>query len=199
MTSFEEKIAKISINHSEFIILGLISEEREGDHAYSINKKIKDRGMRSWTNIGRSSVYRVIRNLEEKGLAITWIEEIDNRSINKFKLTDQGIEVLKAKVFNVIKEFVGRDDKDFYVAFSMLPILSTEQLIKGFSNSINLMKKHKKELEEMLEENSKTPLNVRGLFIHPIKILQTDIEFLEMVLDEIRRGGGKVDPEAYNK
>jgi len=51
----------------------------------------------------------------------------------------------------------------------------------------------------MLKENSKMPLNVRGLFIHPNKILQTNIEFLEMVLDEIKRGGGKIDKEAYNK
>ena len=199
MTLFEKKVTEISINHSEFIILGLISEEREGDHAYNINKKIKARGMRSWTNIGRSSVYRVIKNLEEKGLAITWIEEIDNRSINKFKLTDQGIEVLKAKVFNVINEFVGRDDKDFYVAFSMLPILTTEQLIKGFSNSINLMNKQKKELEEMLDENSRTPLNVRGLFIHPIRIIQTDIEFLEMVLKEIKKGDGYSESKTPSK
>lgn len=199
MTQFEEKATEISINHSEFIILGLISEEREGDHAYNINKKIEGRGMRSWTNIGRSSVYRVIKNLEEKGLAITWIEEIDNRSINKFKLTDQGIGVLKAKVFSVINEFVGRDDKDFYVAFSMLPILTTKQLIKGFSNSINLMKKHKKELEEMLEGNYKTPLNVRGLFIHPIKILKADIEFLEMVLEEIQKGGTQLDSKILDK
>ena len=198
MTQFE-KAPEISINHSEFIILGLISEEREGDHAYNINKKIEGRGMRSWTNIGRSSVYRVIKNLEEKGLAITWIEEIDNRSINKFKLTDQGIGVLKAKVFSVINEFVGRDDKDFYVAFSMLPILTTKQLIKGFSNSINLMKKHKKELEEMLEGNYKTPLNVRGLFIHPIKILKADIEFLEMVLEEIQKGGTQLDSKILDK
>jgi len=63
----------------------------------------------------------------------------------------------------------------------------------------NTIKKHKLELEKMLKENSKMPLNVRGLFIHPNKILQTNIEFLEMALDEIKRGGGKIDKEAYNK
>ena len=116
-----------------------------------------------------------------------------------YKITSRGTKLLKKKIYKVLNEFIGRNDPDFYMAFSMLPYLSEIEQIEVFSNSVITIKKHKLALEEMLDENSKTSLNVRGLFIHPIKILQTDIEFLEMVLDEIKRGGGKVDPEVFNK
>jgi DNA-binding PadR family transcriptional regulator len=185
----EKKSNKISLNHAEFIVLGLIAEFPS--HAYNINKRIEERGMRNWTSIGRSSIYRVIKSLEKKGLANKWLEEVDNRTLKVYNITEKGSRILKEKVFNTLKGFIGRNDEDFYVAFSMLPILTNEQQLEAITNSLTTITRHKKELEEMLEENSKMPLNVRGLFLHPIKILGTDIEFLQWVLDEIKDGGDK--------
>jgi len=197
MSPQEENNTIISLNHAEFIVLGLIAENPS--HAYNINKRIEERGMRDWTNIGRSSIYRVIKSLEKKGLTDKWIEEVDNRTLKVYNITEKGARVLKEKVFNVIKEFIGKKDEDFYVAFSMLPILTQKQQFEAITNSINKIKKNIKGLEDMLEENSHMPLNVRGLFVHPIKILEIDIEFLNWVLEEIEKGGGKVDPEVYDK
>ena len=54
-------------------------------------------------------------------------------------------------------------------------------------------------LEQMLAGFSNMPVNVTGLFIHPIKVLQTDIEFLEMVLQEIKKRGEQIDSDAYSQ
>jgi len=50
------------------------------------------------------------------------------------------------------------------------------------------MKKHKVDLENMLKGNRNFPINVSGLFIHPIKILETDILFIEWVIEKINEG-----------
>jgi len=178
------------LSHKQFIILGLVAEQPS--HAYNINQRINDRGMRDWTNIGKSSIYRIIGEIEELGLIRkSYEEEVDNRVRKIYTITNFGMTVLKKKVYDVIGEFFGRKDEDFYVAFSMLPILTYEEQTKAFTKSLMKIKKHKRELEKMLAENSHMPLNVTGLFIHPIKILKTDIEFLEWVLEEIEKGGGK--------
>jgi len=197
MTTEEKQQKEISLNHAEFIVLGLIAEE--SSHAYNINKKIEERGMRNWTNIGRSSIYRVIKSLEKENLANKWIEEVDNRIQHVYKITDLGFQTLRKKVFTVLREFHGRNDEDFYVAYSMLPILTKEEQIEAITYSLNKIRIHKKELEEMLEKNSKYPINVTGLFIHPIKILQVDIEFLEWILEELKKGSYQIGPKAYNK
>lgn len=197
MPTQKESNIIITLNHAEFIVLGLIAENPS--HAYNINKRIEERGMRDWTNIGRSSIYRVIKNLEKKGLTDKWIEEVDNRTLKIYNVTERGFRMLKEKVLNVISEFMGKKDEDFYVAFSMLPLLSREEQIKAINHSLNKIKKNKKGLEKMLEQNSQMPLNVRGLFEHPIRILGTDIEFLEWVLEEIKKGGDQIDPESYGK
>ena len=193
---------EVVLKHKEFVILGLLAENPRGDHAYNINKKIDERGMRDWTNIGAdislSTIYRVLNRSENKGLVENYIEEVDNRERKVYTITDYGARILKEKVYNVIKGFIGKNDENFYVAFSMLPLLSTEQMIEAFSCSIETMKRHKIELENMLKVNPKYPINVSGLFIHPIKILETDILFMEWVIEKIN-GGDEIGSKIPSK
>ncbi|MFX1374756.1 MAG: PadR family transcriptional regulator [Promethearchaeota archaeon] len=185
------------LNHREFVVLGLIAEFPS--HAYSINQRIDERGMREWTSIGKSSIYSDLNNLEENGLVDSYREEVDNRIRKVYSITDSGFKILRKKTYDVIKDFVGRNDENFYVAFSMLPILTHEQQVEAIKNSLTTITKHKKELEDMLAQNSNMPLNVRGLFVHPINILGTDIEFLNWVLDEIKDGGDQNKHEVYGR
>ena len=66
------------LNHREFVVLGLVAEFPS--HAYSINQRIDERGMRAWTSIGKSSIYSDLNNLEEKGLVDSYREEVDEQS-----------------------------------------------------------------------------------------------------------------------
>ena len=191
------EVDNYELSHVAFVTLGLVAERQ--CHAKDIDERIEQRGMRDWTAIGTSSIYGVLKKLKNNGLVSSWIEELDNRMIKVYQITNLGLQVLKGKVFNVLKEFIGKNDENFYVAFSMLPILTKEQQTEAITSSINKIKKHKEGLEDMLKENSHMPLNVRGLFVHPIKILGIDIEFLEWVLEEIKQGGGNVDPKASGK
>ena len=192
-----------NLKHKPFIILGLLAEDPQGDHAYNINKKIDERGMRDWTNIGvdisLSTIYRILDRLENKGLVESFSEEVDNRPRNVYKLTNLGYSILKQHIYTVLKEFYGKKDEDFYVAYSMFPVLTKEEQIEVFTFSLNKIKKHKKELEDMLKANEVYPMNVTGLFKHPIMILQTDIEFLEWVLKEIDEGRSEIGPKAFSK
>jgi DNA-binding PadR family transcriptional regulator len=56
------EIKEYDLNHRAFVLLGLVAETPS--HAYNIDQRIKERGMRNWTNIGTSSIYNIINNLE---------------------------------------------------------------------------------------------------------------------------------------
>ncbi|MFX1411077.1 MAG: PadR family transcriptional regulator, partial [Promethearchaeota archaeon] len=181
-----------TLKHRAFVILGLINEKmyEGGCHTYDINKRIEERGMRDWTNIGAdfslSTIYRTLDRLENDELVESFEEEIDGRTRKIYKITNYGYEVLRNKVYEVLYNYSGKNDEDFYVAFSMFPILIPEEQIEVFSHSLESIKIHRKGLEKMLDEMlsnfSKMPINVTGLFIHPIKILEADEKFFEMVL-----------------
>jgi len=185
------------LTHKQFVVLGLVAEFPS--YAYSINQRIEKRGMREWTEIGKSSIYRIIGELEEAKLVEFFEEEVDNRVRKVYTTTDLGFRALKKKIYYVLSEFFGKKDEDFYVAFSMLPLLSKKQQIEAIKHSISKIKRYKEGLVKMLEENSHMPLNVRGLFEHPIKILQTDIEFLQWVLKEIKEGENQDGADEYSK
>ncbi|MFX1386585.1 MAG: hypothetical protein ACFE9M_05150, partial [Promethearchaeota archaeon] len=77
-----------------------------------------------------------------------------------------------------------------------------EEQIEAFGHALEIIKTHRKELKNMLNEMlsnfSNMPINVTGLFIHPIKILEADEEFFEMVLEEIKKIEGNIDPNDYS-
>ena len=197
------------LKHRAFVLLGLINERMHegGCHAYDINKRIEERGMRDWTSIGAdfsfSTIYRTLDRLENEELVESFEEEIDNRKRKIYRITEFGYDVLKNKVFDVIYNYIGKMDEDFYVAYSMFPILSLEEQIEAFSHALNTIRTHRKELQNMLDgmlaEFSKMPINVTGLFIHPIKILETDEKFFEMVLKEVKTFEKTIGPEDYKK
>jgi DNA-binding PadR family transcriptional regulator len=185
------------LSHSEYIVLGLICESP--GHAYQLDKKIEDRGMRDWTNIGTSSIYSDLNRLDDEGLVESYNEEVDNRIRRVYKITPYGNKILTHKTYNVLKDYYGRHDEDFYVAFSLLPILSKNKQIDAISHSIEKIENHIKELDTMLKENSNMPLNVTGLFIHPIEIMKACCKFLKWVLEQIKQKNGKPIPEEYLK
>ena len=125
-----------------------------GCHAYDINKRIEERGMRDWTNIGLdfsfSTIYRTLDRLETDKLVDSYEEEIDNRIRKTYRITDFGYSILRKKVYEVLNNFIGRNDKDFYVAFSMFPILDLKEQVGVITNSIVNIRKHKEELALML-------------------------------------------------
>lgn len=202
-------VSKYSLKHRAFVILGLVNEKMHegGCHPYDINKRIEERGMRDWTNIGvdfsLSTIYRKLELLEKKELVESFEEEIDGRVRKNYRITPYGYEVLRKKVYEVLYNYIGKKDEDFYVAFSMFPILIPEEQIEVFSHSLEAIINHKKELEKMLNDMllnfPNMPINVTGLFLHPIKILETDVEFFQMVLEIIKKGQNQFGLDLYEE
>lgn len=54
----------IKISNKEMALLGLLSEKPK--HAYEIENDIKERDMRYWTEISKSSIYKLLNKLEKK-------------------------------------------------------------------------------------------------------------------------------------
>jgi DNA-binding PadR family transcriptional regulator len=65
------------ISNAELALLSLIVEQPR--HAYEIEQVIEDRNMRFWTEIGFSSIYRVLSKLEENGLLTGQLQPPDGR------------------------------------------------------------------------------------------------------------------------
>jgi len=183
------------LNHRAFVILGLISETsmQGGCHAYSIDQKIDERGMRNWTEIGKSSIYDIVKKLEENGLVESYSKEVDGRIRKMYTMTHTGFKVLREKVYKVIAEFRGRRDPDYDVALSMYTMIPKEMRIEAFKKSLEVIEREfemlKKQEEisrqKALEQMGMYPLSIEVLFVRSYKIMQSHIEFIEWMIEKI--------------
>ena len=89
------------VTEKEVILLGLIAEEPI--HAYGLEEKIRIRQMDLWTTIGFSSIYRVLAQLEDKGLIDTRLEHEGQGATRKVhQINDAGRRALAQGVLSHI-------------------------------------------------------------------------------------------------
>jgi DNA-binding PadR family transcriptional regulator len=90
----------MKLSLSEQLIVGILSEQAR--HGYDIEKIITDRGMRKWTDVGFSSIYYVLEQLEKKELAIS--NDTQGKEKKQYSITDTGVSILKDETKKRISE-----------------------------------------------------------------------------------------------
>lgn len=90
----------MTISLTEQLILGILLEGPQ--HGYHIEQVIKEHGMRTWTEVGFSSIYYVLDKLEKKGLATATSGK--GKEKKQFQITKEGLETLKENSKKLISE-----------------------------------------------------------------------------------------------
>lgn len=188
MLEMEENI---KLSHVSLAVLGLIAEGES--YPYEIMKKIEERQMRDWTNIGQSSIYGVITKLEKKNLIkskITTSEQ--NRTKKILTITEKGFSILKKNITSILSKG-GRLNKDWDLAFSNIKFLTDDEAIKAFETCLEALIEHRNVLRKKLEAGAEKfdgmpPLTYSGLFSRALKITDANIEFCKETLDALKKG-----------
>jgi len=180
------------LSHVAFAVLGLIAEGES--YPYDLLKKIEDRQMRNWTNIGQSSIYGIINKLKGLELINTRTKTSDqNRTQRLLTITEKGKQVLKANILSILSQdrYMGRD---WDLAFSNLKFsfISKEETIDALEECVKRLRENRTALESRMELGKtvfggRPPLQFRGLFVHALKVIAANIEFCNEVIDELNK------------
>jgi DNA-binding PadR family transcriptional regulator len=93
-----------TIAEKHVVLLGLIAEEPI--HAYGLEEKIRNRYMTEWTEIGFSSIYRVLSQLEDDGLIESRLEHEGQGATRKvYTIKDSGRALLTRGVLEHLGRF----------------------------------------------------------------------------------------------
>lgn len=82
------------LTDAELMLLGLVAEMPR--HGYELEQIIEERGMRSWAQIGFSSIYFVLGKLEKFGL-VTAEKPKGAKAKKRFSLTEEGAQILRVQ------------------------------------------------------------------------------------------------------
>jgi DNA-binding PadR family transcriptional regulator len=183
---------EIKLSHVALAVLGLIAEGES--YPYELLKKIKERQMRNWTNIGQSSIYGVIDKLKEMQLIFIKTRTTEqNRIQRKLTITEKGKQILKERVLSILRHdrYMGRD---WDLAFSNLkfPFISKEETIEALEDCVERLRENRTSLENRMELGKKVfgghpPLQFRGLFVHALKVIAANIEFCNEVIEDLNK------------
>lgn len=173
------------LSNKESALMGLLSEKEM--YAYEINQEIEKRSMREWTELSLSSIYKLLRKMEtQKLLTSTKVFSENNQTQKIYSITKKGLNLLKA----TLKFFISNPEQHNWridIASSNLNLLSTPEIIDGFTNYIAKLKERiecYKELEDYLKD-AQCSDHAISLSIRPRYLLEAEINWVKDYINSL--------------
>jgi DNA-binding PadR family transcriptional regulator len=174
------------ISNIEAAILGLLYENSH--HGYELEKIIEERGMRNWTDIGFSSIYYVLKKLEDKELVDNELEKVSGKPSRKvYTITYQGKLMMQDKSRELLSENI-KLISPFDTGVAYLDILTPIKSIEYLNNYLDSTEKRISFLENSVEMHQKinSPFNVVALFTRPLVMLKAEKTWINEFIEEIK-------------
>lgn len=174
------------ISDIEAAILGLLYEHHH--YAYRLDHIIKKRGMRNWTDIGFSSIYYVLKRLEERKFVESKLRANEGKPSRKvYYITEEGQKAMQEKVEDVLSENK-KQISSFDLGMANIDVLRPEESLNSLNNYLKSTDKRIEFLEESIamHEDINSPYNVIALFTRPLAILKAEKTWVENFIQKIK-------------
>jgi len=174
------------MSDTETAILGLLYEHHH--YAYRLEKIIEKRRMRSWADIDFSSIYYILKRLEEKNLVESRKRNIQGKSSRRvYSITDEGRKEFQEK----IKELLRERDRDIFsinLGFANMSILSQEELIQSLKTYLKSIDERIEFLDDSIkiQEENNIPYNFIAIFSRSSALLKAEKRWTEEFIEKIK-------------
>ncbi len=166
---------------AQIAVLGLLVERPL--HGYGIAQLIEQRGMRSWTSIGFSSIYQLLDHLVADGLAEVRLEPAPGRGKERrvHTVTAAGRDLWERKTLLALSD-VATTGGDFLLALSGLPLLDWEEARAALEHRLEQLGSQIDDLDRDNAAVRPVPEHVEAMFDHTRSQLTAERDWLERFL-----------------
>jgi DNA-binding PadR family transcriptional regulator len=169
-------------------ILGLVVQEPR--HGYEIERVISERGMREWTEVGFSSIYYLLKKLEQEGLVESHLEEAARGPARRvYRAKPAGQAALEQGVMTALS-VPRRNYSPLLLGLSHLPRLPKTQAVEALQNYCQALGERLAHVQDRWERQQPLPRSVDAMFDYSVTMIQTELEW---VAAYIRKLEGKHD------
>ena len=184
----------MKLKNVEFIILQ-ITYEREAVSGYEIDRWIKEQGYREWTDIGTTSVYVGLAKLGEKRLVSSYLDTAQygrGPLLRNFSITAAGKNVLKQEILAALSSARERDYR-FDLAFAAISLVAVEEAVAALEQRKTFLRELAERVNRLFEAQGgpALPFNLQALFKHPLLYIQSEIAFVNSLIEELSIFTGK--------
>jgi DNA-binding PadR family transcriptional regulator len=178
------------MTNAELAVLSLVAEQPR--HGYEIEQVIEERGMREWTEIGFSSIYYLLKKLEEKGFVASTLEKPAGRGPARkvYRLTGLGQEEWYKQSLEMIRTPV-RGSSPFLMGLSVLPALSKADSLPALREYLASLEQRKKHMLDQAEVQQPLPTHVEAMFDYSRTLMSAEIEWLKAFINQQEEHDGQ--------
>ena len=162
---------------AELAILSLILESPR--HGYEIEQVIEERGMREWTEVGFSSIYYILRKLQEHG----WVEgrlqqEVGPGPARKvFHITQSGLAAWREATLAVLAT-PAQQSKPLLLGLNNLPAIPREEALAALKQHRKLLVDQRDHLLRRVRDQSPLPYFVQAMFDYSLTLVRSKLEWM---------------------
>lgn len=167
-----------NISNAELALLSLIAEHPR--HAYEIEQVIEERNIRYWTELGFSSIYRILTGLERSGLLAGQMQEPKGRGPARkvYSLTPDGKKVWQQAALDSLAK-PSRSYSSFLLGLDNLGELPPDKAVEAIRIYLSGQQTVYEQLNFALENHPKRKdFFIRNFFDYLLKQLAAEVDWL---------------------
>ncbi len=172
------------ISNGNVALLALLAEEPM--HPWQIDKEVRYRDMRFWTDLSQSTIYKQLRALEEDGLVTVREEPTDGRLRKIYSLTEDGEGALRERLCDYLTEpehVKYRVDLGTYNV-DRLPVQQALECLEEYRRKLETKIQGYRDLEKFLID-SNCPWHRLAVARRPVALLQGELAWLDAFTAEL--------------
>jgi DNA-binding PadR family transcriptional regulator len=160
------------VTGSELALLGLLAEGPR--HAYDLERLIDERQMRSWTEIGFSSIYAVLKRLERQKLVSSSRARSPLGPARRiYRLTPSGRVALRLAVEQALA-MPSASPPPLLLGLAYLPTLPRPKALAALARSLEQLDARKAQMEMRRRQARPLPDFVDALFAYSLEMARAE-------------------------
>jgi len=174
------------MTNAELAILSLIVETPR--HGYEIEQVIEERGMREWTEIGFSSIYYILKKLEESGWVASRIEQDTGRGPARkvYQVTEEGLAAWHDATLEVLS-FPARGYMPFLLGLNNLPGIPREQATTALRQYCARLVERRDRIRTGRHQQAPLPYFVDAMFDFSLTLIEAALEWVRQFTDQLEK------------
>lgn len=177
------------MTNAELAVLSLVEERPR--HGYEIEQVIEERGMRDWTEVGFSSIYYLLKKLEEKGLVASALEKPAGRGPARkvYHITELGLEEWYRQSLETIRTPVS-GSSPFLLGLSVFPVFAKADSLPALQEYLARLEIRKARMLEQAEAQQPLPPHVEAMFEYSRTLMNAEINWLKKFIVQMEEKNG---------
>ena len=172
------------MTNAELAILSLIAQQPR--HGYEIERVIEQRGMREWTEVGFSSIYYLLKKLEQKGYVKAQLVAAERGPARKvYHITPAGEKAVDKGALDALS-IPRRCYQQFLLGLAIMPRIRHQDALESLSEYHKALYKRRESMQVSLERQQPLPYHVEAMFDYSLTLVNAEIGWAEIFIQKLQ-------------